>query len=105
MRQVVINTSYGGFHLSDEAIELYGKYSGLDLVKKGKHYSVGDIHFYDRNIKRDDENLVKVVLELKEKADGFCSKLKVIEIPIDVEYEIEEYDGNEWVAEKHRTWN
>jgi hypothetical protein len=29
----------------------------------------------------------------------------VIEIPDDVEWEVEEYDGLEWVAEKHRTWS
>ena len=33
-----------------------------------------------------------------------CSTLKIIEIPDDVDWIIEEYDGNEWVAEKHRTW-
>lgn len=26
------------------------------------------------------------------------------DIPDDVEWEIEEYDGLEWVSEKHRTW-
>ena len=36
--------------------------------------------------------------------DGY-SELKVVEIPDDVEYDIQEYDGNEWVAEKHRTWS
>jgi hypothetical protein len=28
----------------------------------------------------------------------------VVEIPDGVEWEIAEYDGLEWVAEKHRTW-
>jgi hypothetical protein len=27
-----------------------------------------------------------------------------VDIPDDVKWEIEEYDGNEWVAEVHRTW-
>jgi len=36
--------------------------------------------------------------------NGQCASLKVVEIPDDVDYEIEEYDGNEWVAEKHRVW-
>jgi len=30
--------------------------------------------------------------------------LAIVEIPDDVEYTIEEYDGNEHVAEAHRTW-
>jgi hypothetical protein len=49
--------------------------------------------------------LVRVVQELGEKADGFCSKLKLVDIPTDVQWTIEEYDGMEWVAEKHRTWS
>jgi len=31
--------------------------------------------------------------------------LKIVDIPDGVEWEIEEYDGMEWVAEKHRTWS
>ena len=27
-----------------------------------------------------------------------------VEIPDDVEWQIEEYDGSEWIAEKHRIW-
>jgi hypothetical protein len=38
-------------------------------------------------------------------ANGMYSKLKIVEIPGDVDWEIGEYDGNEWVAEKHRTWS
>ena len=40
------------------------------------------------------------------KADGKVNKseLEIIEIPDDIEFTIEEYDGAEWIAEKHRTW-
>jgi hypothetical protein len=48
--------------------------------------------------------LVQIVEELGEKANGFAAELKVVEIPEDVEYTVEEYDGIEWVAEVHRTW-
>ncbi len=61
--------------------------------------------FHERDIKRDDENLVKVVAELKKKANGRCALLRIVKIPNDVEYQIEEYDGNEHIAEKHRTWS
>ena len=60
--------------------------------------------FTERDIPRDDPLLVKVVNELGERANNKYSKLKIVEIPADVEWEIEEYDGDEWVAEKHRTW-
>jgi len=48
---------------------------------------------------------VEVVEELGIKANGFCSELKIVEIPDDVEWIIEEYDGKEWVAEDHRRWS
>jgi hypothetical protein len=53
---------------------------------------------------RSDPMIVQVVEELGDKANGPHAKLKVVEIPDDVEWEIEEYDGAEWIAEKHRTW-
>jgi hypothetical protein len=37
--------------------------------------------------------------------NGDFAELKVVEIPDDVQWQIEEYDGKEWIAEKHRTWN
>lgn len=61
-------------------------------------------NFYDRDIARDDPILIQVVEELGEKANSRYSELKVVEIPDDVEWQIDEYDGAEWVAEKHRTW-
>jgi hypothetical protein len=64
-----------------------------------------EFYFSDRNIERTDLILIQVVEELKEEANNKCSELKVIEIPDDVEYEIDEYDGIEHIAEKHRSWS
>ena len=61
--------------------------------------------FYSRDIARKDANLVSVVLELGEAANGSHARLKIVEIPDDVEWQIENYNGLEWVAEKHRTWD
>lgn len=61
--------------------------------------------FYDRDLQRDDPILVKVVEELGEDAYGMFAELKIVEIPDNVEWEIAEYDGMEWVAEVHRTWS
>jgi len=61
--------------------------------------------FNERDIARDDPYLVQVVDELGSEAGGSHAKLKVVEIPGDVDWIIEEYDGNEWVAEKHRKWS
>lgn len=54
---------------------------------------------------RTDPNLIQAIEELGNEASGSFSVLKIVEIPDDVEWVIEEYDGMEWVAEVHRTWS
>lgn len=49
--------------------------------------------------------LIQTVEELGEAANGRFAKLKVIEIPDDVEWTIAEYDGIESVQEEHRSWS
>lgn len=61
-------------------------------------------YFSPSDIRRDDKDLIAVIKELGAKANGDCAKIKITEIPADVDWEISEYDGSEHVAEKHRTW-
>ena len=89
--KVCINRCYGGFGLSDEGLRRYNEITGYNKT-------------YGGDVERDDPYLIHVVEELGEKSWGVCSKLEIIEIPDDVEWTIEEYDGREWVAEVHRTW-
>jgi len=91
VQHIVINTRHGGFGLSELALERYKKYTGQDV---GQH-----------DIARDDPVLVRIVNELGSEADGAYATLKVVEVPGDVDWEIDEYDGDEWVAEKHRRWS
>jgi hypothetical protein len=58
----------------------------------------------DRDIPRDDPALVETVETLGDEANGMCADLRVVAIPADVEWQIEEYDGREHIAEAHRTW-
>lgn len=59
----------------------------------------------ENDIARDDPDLIATIELLGEDVcRGRFSSLKIVKIPDDVEWEIEEYDGLEWVAEKHRTW-
>lgn len=60
---------------------------------------------YERDFERDDPVLIQVVEELGTKANGKHATLKIVEIPDDVQWQVDEYDGNEWVAEKHCTWS
>ena len=94
LRRVVINKCFGGFGLSDTAITRYNELAGSDK----DHNSVYDIE-------RDDPALVQTVRELGSEANGGYAELKIVEIPADVDWTIEEYDGTEWVAEVHRTWS
>jgi hypothetical protein len=92
-RKVVINNRIGGFSLSEKAVERYAEQRGIAPV---------DVSPYD--IARDDSTLVAIVEQLEHEANGRFARLKVVEIPGDVEWTVQEYDGAEWIAEKHRTW-
>ncbi len=94
VRYVVINVCYGGFGLSARARREYCKLAGIQ-----------ENGFYDREVARDDPYLVQVVKSLGMAANGDHANLKIVEIPGDVEWHISEYDGNEHVAEDHRTWS
>lgn len=61
-------------------------------------------HFYSGDIERTDPDLIAVVKKLGEEANGGCASLRVVEIPDGIDWEIDEYDGNESVEEKHRSW-
>ena len=102
MAKIVYNVCYGGFSLSDEAVEMYLKLQGLNYTKVkgdwGDHFEVeGDPDFYSRNIKRHDPTLVKVVELLGDRANGDCAKLCLEEVADGTPYRISEYDGMESV--------
>lgn len=61
--------------------------------------------YLNGDLERADPDLIAVVEELGNGANGQFANLKIIDIPNDVEWEIEEYDGVEWIAEKHRIWD
>jgi hypothetical protein len=93
--KIVINHCFGGFGLSNKAFARY-----LILTNQK---SLKDISEYE--IPRNDPALVQVVEEMGARANGRCAELKVVEIPDGVQWTISEYDGNEHIAEVHRTWS
>lgn len=57
-------------------------------------------------IPRENEELIKLLEEWgTERCSDTLSFLRVVEIPTDIEYTIQDNDGLEWIAEKHRTWH
>jgi len=96
--KIVINTCYGGFGLSEQALNM------IKEVKRQGRLADSDPDLFKYDFKRNDPILISVVEELKEKANGNYASLKIVEIPDDVDWIIAEYDGQEHIAEKHRTW-
>ena len=116
--KVVINRCYGGFGLSDVAFEKLLDRKGIAWEKKKDRYSydayyhaghLDDNDYYLSDYKfygdRTDKDLLAVIEEMGEASFGEFANLQIVNIPDDVEFEIEKYDGMEWVAEKHRTWS
>jgi hypothetical protein len=60
---------------------------------------------YDGDMSRTDPILIQVVEELGKEANGMFANLKVVEIPDGIEYEIDDYDGQESIHEVHRSWD
>lgn len=133
MKKIVINRCYGGFGLSYKGTMRYAEIKGIILYpwlnditksvygeravigndKMMHHYSTSPVidgkyeegsYFSSSFLPRDDPALVQLVEEMGETANGRNAELEVVEIPDDVDFVIEEYDGTEWIAEKHRTW-
>lgn len=91
--KIVLNKCYGGFGLSKEA------YDYLGIPWDGYGYAYNDYEL------RTNPKLVECIETLgSEKASGQFSKLRVVEFPDDLDYEIESYDGVETVEEVHRSW-
>jgi len=112
--KVVINKCYGGYGISKKAL-LRMRELGSEAAKKepligepwddtGKICDRDYDTFYLYGLPRHDPILVRVVEEMKEEASGPLAELRVVEVPDGVEYEIQDYDGIEHIAETHRTW-
>jgi len=111
--KIVLNKCYGGFGLSTEAgdylIEKKGwKIGELIELRDDSEQEIWGKYWFPKDDTidfRTNPDVVEAVEVLgSEKASGAFSKLGVIEIPDDIGFSIEEYDGIEWIAEKHRTW-
>lgn len=138
--KIVVNRCYGGFGLSDKAIEMvmerkgfgcfrykqtkydfqdgineYTRYEKFDNNDLFAYYQTEDLgekveklpnetYWYYGNLDRDDADLIAVVEELGDEANGRFAELEVVEIPNNVKWEIDDYDGIETIHEVHRSW-
>jgi hypothetical protein len=133
--KVVINSGIGGFGLSRKAferlIELGMTITELDSMgqpidKNADIWKMDNCKNYNHTLDmveyvtvfefvgnsqndskiRSNPLVIRVVEELGLEANDEHSELKIVEIPDNVEYIICADDtGEEWIAERHRTWS
>lgn len=113
MTKVVYNACYGGFGLSDAAIERYAELKGITLYPEKGRWG-GTIYyleprtenkkqnglrpaFWESDLDRADPLLAQVVEELGDAANGDHGKLEIVELEPGERYVIDEYDGYERV--------
>ena len=88
--KIAINTCFGRFRLSKEAYN----YLGLEWDGYGTEY----------NDNRIDIKLIECINKLGKLANGEFADIKIIEIPDNIKYYIDNDEGIETVHEEHRTW-
>jgi hypothetical protein len=129
--KIVINKCHGGYGFSEKAVMRYAELSGINLYSRKNNtfgyteyykipveefdkiekenptaYSVLDsLMFFESSVERNDPILIQVVEELGDEANCYHSKLKVVEIPDHIQWNILVYDGIEIVVEKYRSWS
>ena len=112
--KLVINTCYGGFSLSEDAVRIYLKRKGQQVfIDRHATYNVYYTHpdmkntdyFSQYGIRRDDPILISLIEDYRsESISGRGSHLAIVDIPDDVvNWSIYEAEGVEWIAEG-RMW-
>lgn len=82
---------------ADSFSALYHKYKGKSRLSS---------RYWDGWTKENRSHplVVRLVEEMGRAASGEFADLKVVDVPDGVEWTVEEYDGNEHIAEAHATW-
>uniref|UniRef100_A0A6C0IEK8 Uncharacterized protein n=1 Tax=viral metagenome TaxID=1070528 RepID=A0A6C0IEK8_9ZZZZ len=91
--EILYNTSYGGWGISDKAIELY-KLRNVNDNSMALEYECHEL------LSRTDPILIQIYNELGDEMNTKCCKIRIKKIPKKYEnyYYISEYDGKESIA-------
>ena len=81
----------------DEGVDISVETDPKNIRFMGKYHR-------DWDEERTNPLLIQVIEELGERANNRFSKLEIVEIPDDVKWQIDEYDGWESIHEVHREW-
>lgn len=89
--EIVINASYEPYCLSPKAYEYLGlswDYNGMAFIGNRTH-----------------PQLLSCIKNLGQEASWAGSKLKIVDIPDNIDWEMECDGCREWISEKHRIWD
>ena len=100
--KIAINRDWGGFSVSAAIYKELGiKYDNYGYLDN-KDFGIMSDNYLEW---RSDPRLIAAIEKLGEKeSSGKLANIKVIDVPDDIEWNIDEYDGVETVEEKHRSW-
>lgn len=87
----------------------WARFHARNVILTGEKFKDGYVnkreqHGWGHDIPRNCEILVRVIKSLGKLAHGVGSELRVVDIPDDVKWEIQDFDGMERVREKSRSW-
>ena len=82
----------------------FTEYFGNKIIHKDINWKT--LYYLNKNEIRKDPDLITIIEELGENANGWCSELVVVDIPdeLDGKYIIDEYDGIETLHEDVPVW-
>ena len=106
--KVVLNSQFGGFSLSKDAVQMLNDRFDLDIDSEYGYVDNDDFGIVDEKYEayRMDHRLISVVQDLGvDKASGSHASLRVVKVPDDVVdvhgWHISDYDGCENVHQDH----
>ena len=100
--KIAINDCFGGFGVTKAVFKELGiEYDGYGYLDND---SFG-IKSSNYNEYRKHPKLISAIEKIGvEDSSGSCAKICIVDIPEDVEWEINDYDGAESIHEVHRSW-
>jgi len=100
--RIAVNDCWGGFSVSHAIYDILGiKWDGYGFL------SNKDLGIESNNCDayRADARLIAAIEKIGcDAASGEYAEITIIEVPDDIEWYIDNYDGKESVHEEHRSW-
>jgi hypothetical protein len=100
--KIAVNRCYGGFSVSEQVFKELGlKWNGFGYLRNDDFGIESTNYFAWRSHPKLIQAIEKIGVE---KASGKLAEIDIVDIPDDIKFEIDDYDGVETVHEEHRSW-